>query len=95
MSNSKIKISGLVFAISIMIIIIGFILFRQEEITKPPIWSTETKIYSIPAISINRVAEESSNLTIFYFKDDATVQPVNVEKISEDEWRVTFKKRPN
>lgn len=94
MPNSKIKVLGAAVLVLAIISAIGFVLLKEGEVSKPINWAEGTKRFMSPATGSTRVVDEKSNLTIFSYRDEATFQPVDVKKISEDEWQVTFKKRP-
>jgi len=89
------KILGTAILVLGIILAIGFVLLKEGEISKPPSWTEGVKRFISPATGSTRVVDDKSNLTIFYYTDEATFQPVDVKKVGEDEWQVTFKKRPN
>ena len=91
MSNKKIIISNL------FLTVIFCILFLESrmyyEIPNVMGWKVNTKLYINTTTSLIRVKDEDSEQIIFYFTEKSLIYPEQIEKINEDEWRVTFKKR--
>lgn len=85
------------FLMLVSILCVGFVLFLSFyfEIRNPESWKPNVKRAINPASGLIKVQDAESNKILFYYLEEGATYPIEVNKISEDEWRVTFKKHPN
>jgi hypothetical protein len=91
MSIKKMIASNLILTSVFCIFILASHLY--SEIPSVIGWKTNVKSYINHITGLIRVKDVESEKIIFYYSSETLIYPEQIEKINENEWRVTFKKR--
>jgi len=87
------KINKRLLIVSLAILIGYFVFFRDYEVTSDPNWPsgiTGVKRYVNPFTGRFRIVDAQTGHTLFSYSVDPHFQPVQIEKISDTKWSVTF-----
>lgn len=70
------------------------VFFYEQEIQVPNTWDKSVKRYDNPITGTVRIVDVENGVTLFRYRDESLVNPIEIKKTSNGRWEVVFVKSP-